>query len=240
MGKGVLLPVHLVSFNNCFMLSKAKVLNNRERAYQHLRHAILVGDIAYGHRLVDKDIAQELGMSRMPVREALLQLRSEGFLESTYRGFILKVYSPESIFDIFSVRLLLEPEAAYQACQAATDFQLTALQEACEQVIATDQAGNIIDNLLANWYFRRSWAQAVRNTHLKDTMDRLRDWAEQARLHALAEAEFRHGTAQRVQAITQSFVQRDPQSAREWVRKNLVICRDKYCALQEELIHDAF
>lgn len=233
-------PDCLVPKHNCFMLSKTKVLNNRERAYQYLRQAILVGDVAYGHRLVDKDIAQELGMSRMPVREALLQLRSEGFLESTYRGFILKVYSAESIFDIFSVRLLLEPEAAYQACQAATDFQLSSLQEACDEVVATDRAGNIIDNLLANWYFRRSWAQAVRNVHLKDTMDRLRDWAEQARLRALAEPDFRQGTAQRVQAITQSFIDREPDTAREWVRKNLELCREKYCAVQEELIKDVF
>lgn len=217
------------------MISKNQLLNNRERAYHHLRHAILIGDITYSDRLVDKDIALELGMSRMPVREALLQLRSEGFLESTYRGFILKAYSAESIFDIFAVRLLLDPEAAYQACQTATEFQLKALEEACHKVVQTDKEGLVKENLLANWHFRRTWAQAVHNHTLKDTMDRLRDWAEQARLQALSEAEFRHGTAQRIQKITDSFINKDPELAKQLVAENLVICRDKYCIIQAQL-----
>lgn len=218
------------------MTSSPQLLNNRERAYHHLRHAILVGEITYKHRLVDKDIALELGMSRMPVREALLQLRSEGFLESTYRGFVLRAYSAESIFDIFSVRLLLDPEAAYQACQAATDYQLHALEQARDQVLATDQDGQVIENLLANWNFRRTWAQAVHNIPLKDTADRLRDWAEQARLQALSEASFRRGTAQRVQGITESFLNKDPALAKQRVQENLIICRDKYCAIQATLL----
>lgn len=217
------------------MISKKQLLNNRERAYHHLRHAILIGKITYSDRLVDKDIALELGMSRMPVREALLQLRSEGFLESTYRGFILKAYSAESIFDIFTVRLLLEPEAAYQACQAATDFQLKTLEEACQKVILTDQQGLVKENLLANWHFRRTWAQAVHNLTLKDTMDRLRDWAEQARLQALSDAEFRYSTAQRIKQITNSFINKDPELTRQLVSENLIICRDKYCTIQARL-----
>lgn len=217
------------------MTSHSKLLNNRERAYHHLRHAILVGEITYAHRLVDKDIALELGMSRMPVREALLQLRSEGFVETSYRGFVLKAYSPESIFDIFAVRLLLDPEAAYQACQVATDFQLDALEKACHKVIATDQAGLVKDNLLANWHFRRTWAQAVHNVTLKDTMDRLRDWAEQARLYALSDPQFRQGTAARIQKITTSFLNKDPELARSLVAENLIICRDTYCAIQAQL-----
>ncbi|MEZ2722021.1 GntR family transcriptional regulator [Paenalcaligenes hominis] len=217
------------------MNPKNQPLNNRERAYHHLRHAILIGEITYSNRLVDKDIALELGMSRMPVREALLQLRSEGFLESTYRGFILKAYSAENIFDIFAVRLLLDPEAAYQACQAATDFQLQSLEAASKKVALTDQQGLVKDNLLANWSFRRTWAQAVHNLTLKDTMDRLRDWAEQARIQALSDPDFRHGTAQRIQQITESFLNKDPHLAKQLVAENLIICRDKYCAIQAQL-----
>lgn len=218
------------------MTSKKIKLNNRERAYSHLRQAILVGTINYQDRLVDNEIAIELGMSRMPVREALLQLRSEGFLDSTYRGFVLKAYSAESIFNIFSVRLLLEPEAAYSACQVITEFQLRALQEACDEVVATDQAGLVTENLLANWRFRTCWAQAVLNVYLKETMDRLRDWAEQARLKALSDPVFRSQTAHRVQAILEAFLRRDPELAKQRVKENLILCRDSYCSIQEKLL----
>lgn len=218
------------------MTSKKINLNNRERAYSHLRHSILVGTINYKDRLVDNEIATELGMSRMPVREALLQLRSEGFLDTTYRGFVLKAYSAESIFNIFSVRLLLEPEAAYSACQVITEFQLRALQEACDEVVATDQAGLVTENLLANWRFRTCWAEAVLNVYLKETMDRLRDWAEQARLVALSDPVLRSQTAQRVQAILEAFLRRDPELAKQKVKENLILCRDIYCEIQEKIL----
>lgn len=218
------------------MIAKKTNLNNRERAYSYIRQAILTGDINYQKRLVDNEIAVELGMSRMPVREALLQLRSEGFLDTTYRGFILKAYSAESIYNIFAVRLLLEPEAAYSACQVITDFQLRALQDACTEVKATDDAGLIADNLLANWRFRTAWAQAVLNVHLKETMDRLRDWAEQARLVALSDPAFRAETAGRVQGILEAFMAKDADLVKERVKENLILCRDRYCVIQEKLI----
>lgn len=220
------------------MTAKKINLNNRERAYSFIRQAILTGDINYQKRLVDNEIAVELGMSRMPVREALLQLRSEGFLDTTYRGFILKAYSAESIYNIFSVRLLLEPEAAYSASQVITDFQLRALQEACADVQQTDKAGLITENLLANWRFRTAWAQAVLNVHLKETMDRLRDWAEQARLVALSDATFRAETASRVERILQAFTAKDAELVKERVKENLILCRDRYCLIQEQLIKD--
>lgn len=219
------------------MTSKKINLNNRERAYRHLRQAILVGDINYQNRLVDNEISLQLGMSRMPVREALLQLRSEGFLETTNRGFVLKAYSAESIFNIFEVRLLLEPEAAYQACHVITEFQLRTLDEACQEVQNTHQMGLVSENLLANWRFRSTWAQAVLNNHLQETMDRLRDWAEQARITALQKESFRAETAQRVQSIYDAFEQKSPDLAKQRVQENLILCRDKYCIIQEQLLN---
>lgn len=218
------------------MKTKSRKLNNREKAYDYLRNRIMLGEVSYQDRLIDNEIAVKLEMSRMPVREALLQLRSEGFLETTYRGFVLKVYSAENIFNVFEVRLLLEPEAAYQAAQVITPFQLNALKAACEEIHLTDKAGKVSDNLFANWRFRSAWALAVLNDQLQEIMDVLRDRAEQARIIALSEAGFRAETAFRAQGIYEAFAQGSPELAKQRVKDNLILCRDKYCQIQEKIL----
>jgi len=79
----------------------APKLNIRQQVYKHLRSRMRSGDISYDDRLVDHEIAAELQVSRMPVREALLQLTNEGLLEGTSRGFMLRRFTPADIAQIF-------------------------------------------------------------------------------------------------------------------------------------------
>src|SRR6185312_5221966 len=73
----------------------------------NLRERVQMGLVGSSDRLVDHDIARELHVSRMPVREALMQLKNEGMLEGTARGFILRRHSLQQINDIFEIRILL-------------------------------------------------------------------------------------------------------------------------------------
>jgi DNA-binding GntR family transcriptional regulator len=66
----------------------------RERIYLHLREAITNGMILPGERIIEKKIAEELKVSITPVREALLQLNVEGFVEiKTHRNVVVKQIS---------------------------------------------------------------------------------------------------------------------------------------------------
>lgn len=62
-------------------------INHRQRIHDIIRDRILRGEVGSEDRLVDTATAAEIGVSRMPLREALMQLVSEGYLESTTRGF---------------------------------------------------------------------------------------------------------------------------------------------------------
>lgn len=66
-----------------------------------LRLRLLRGEVGPDMRLVDHAIAEEMGVSRMPVREALMQLVSEGYLESTSRGFALPNLKQSGIAEVF-------------------------------------------------------------------------------------------------------------------------------------------
>src|SRR5215467_11130940 len=67
-------------------LEKLDTLPLRERVYQTLQHAIVSGQLPPGERLRDQDLAEQLGVSRTPVREALQRLEDEGLVETAPRA----------------------------------------------------------------------------------------------------------------------------------------------------------
>lgn len=99
-----------------------------EQAYQTLRDRIMSGDLASGVRLIERSLAEELGLSRTPVRAAITRLIHEGFAERG-EGYSTRVASfPETELDqIFEIRRRLESYAAARAARHATDNQIDEL-----------------------------------------------------------------------------------------------------------------
>src|SRR5215213_1180333 len=105
----------------------------RERIYTDLRVRLQRCEFGPDDRLVDVDVASTYGTSRMPVREALLQLVNEGYLVGTTRGFMVPVLTQDDVRDIFEVRKLLEPRAAAHAARDLDSPAEAALAKALEQ-----------------------------------------------------------------------------------------------------------
>src|SRR5688572_26983341 len=75
-----------------------------------IRREIVAGRLSEGTRLLEADLAEQMGTSRAPVRQALQRLAVEGLLESRQRrGFIVRPFSWEAIEELCDLRLLLEP-----------------------------------------------------------------------------------------------------------------------------------
>lgn len=102
------------------------MLDNRhqspqELAYHYLRDGIVSGQLRIGTRIKAEVIAEALGISRMPVREALRQLDSEGLVTlRRNRGAVVTVLKPDEIIEIFQMRAVLEGLAAYHAALKVT------------------------------------------------------------------------------------------------------------------------
>lgn len=163
-------------------VSPSKKLNLRERVYQMLRERIQMGQIGLGDRLVDHDIAHKLHVSRMPVREALMQLKSEGTLEGTARGFVLRRHSLQQISDIFEIRILLEPHAAALATAHASPAFLARLKSALD---AAEEASNRSDweaFMRLNADYRAAWIDIVPNRAMAETISRFIDHVQLVRL----------------------------------------------------------
>lgn len=210
--------------------------NLRESVYLALRQRMQEGLVTYATRLVDYEIAETMGISRMPVREALLQLKNEGYLEGTARGFVLRRFSPGDIAQIFDVRLLLEPDAAVLATRVSSMQGLGDMEVALSASALAHEADDPIAFMRAGWAFRQAWVQMVPNPHLVQTISRLRDFADLARLETLREAAFRSGTVERMRNILDALVRGDEDDVRQGVAENLRQCGKAYYARQIELL----
>jgi DNA-binding GntR family transcriptional regulator len=99
-----------------------------DEVYARLRDLILSNVLRAGQKLVDRDLAEQLGVSRTPVREALGRLAMTGLVEArTRRGYYVSTFSAEEVSDLYEFRKMLEVHAARLAAQNAQPSHLREL-----------------------------------------------------------------------------------------------------------------
>jgi DNA-binding GntR family transcriptional regulator len=116
--------------------SRKSVPSVRERTYEHLKTVILSGRFRPGERLAEEHLAEELGVSRTPVREALHKLGQDGLIEPLEsRGFCIPQDSPEEVADLFDLRTVLEGYTLRLICERVTDEKINVLGEMIDQSV---------------------------------------------------------------------------------------------------------
>ena len=97
--------------------------------YEEVRQAIIELRLKPGEALREAAIAEQLGVSKTPVREALARLEQEGLVETTsFKGAVVSGYSPEDLQEVYELRELLEGAAARAAATSASDEALERLR----------------------------------------------------------------------------------------------------------------
>ena len=139
------------------------VQNASVAATELIREAILDGRLDPGSRLKEEELARELGISRTPVREALLMLQAEGLIETVpNRGAVVRTHDAEDLIDLYQLRALLEGYAARQAAARVTDEEIGLLRESCDRFdkIAGDDFRELVkENLLFHRAIHRGGRQ---------------------------------------------------------------------------------
>lgn len=132
-----------------------------------LRDMILTGELPAGARMTQDELARLLGVSTMPVREALLRLAAEGFVDvSPNRSFSVVPTTREDVRDVFWIHATLAGELTRRAC-AQGDDALTAALVACEEdFLAAKRAGDPQRMGRANWEFHRTINMAAASPKL--------------------------------------------------------------------------
>ena len=155
-----------------FLTGAAGALPSRTVAVlEAIKHAILAGELKPGQPLVETDLAEKLGVSKTPVREALKTLAGAGLVTmSPYKGATVRVVGDDQAQHLYDVRLLLEPEALARSVATGHDWQ-----QARFALARADDATDLVERNLANRDFHGELYAGCGNPLLISILADLRD-----------------------------------------------------------------
>ena len=162
--------------NGTDTLAPVDAVLRAELVVDAIERSILRGEFKAGQRLAERDLAEQLGVSKTPVREALKELTRRGLVVSEpYRGAHVRAVDPKQARNIYCVRLLLEPEAVRLATLEHSSETLAACRAALTEAATAAEHGEIADMSLANRRFHRLLYAPCPNELLVDLLDAVQD-----------------------------------------------------------------
>jgi DNA-binding GntR family transcriptional regulator len=156
----------------------ASIPTRAELAAEAIRTAILRGELRQGQPLVERDVAQFLGVSKTPVREALKLLVRTGLIETrAYHGMTVTTVTEGMVKDLFRTRLRLEPYAVGEAYGARDAETLKLAHAALSEADEAATKGDLGAMVMANRRFHRAVYAGCDNSMLCGMLDNLQDRA---------------------------------------------------------------
>jgi DNA-binding GntR family transcriptional regulator len=194
----------------------------RDVVFNTLRGAILRGDLKPGQRLMEIQLANQLGVSRTPVREAIRKLELEGLVKMIPRkGAEVAQISEKHLRDVLEVRSALEELAVELACARMTAEDLAQIVQTNArfmQVIGSDDVTSIAD---ADEAFHIAIYQATGNERLSQIMNGLREQMYRYRLEHIKDKVGRSGLVEEHEEIIEALEKRDSAQARVAIRNHI-------------------
>jgi len=151
----------------------------RDLVYGELRRRLMAGAFLPGEKLREERIAQELDVSRTPVRQAIERLEADGLVKRDgRRGTVVLGWLDRDIDEAFELRLLLEPYAARVAAQRATPAQideLEAINQGMKDAAESDDADHVDQVQKLNNRFHHALLAAAQSARVRSLVDSLLD-----------------------------------------------------------------
>ena len=159
----------------------------REIVFESLREAIINGVLKPGERLMEVQLAEEMGVSRTPVREAIRKLELEGFVIMVARkGAYVAGISMKDVADVFEIRAALEGLAASLAAERITDEEKEEMERLLVRKAACVEAGDYDSLTEIDTEFHELLYKASRNERLMQIISNLREQINRFRMVSLA------------------------------------------------------
>ena len=218
-----------------------------ERIYLTLRASILAGKIGLGDRLVESQLAQQLAVSRTPIREAIRRLQQEQLLTTdSPDGVTIVEISLPSAISLYDCRISLEQLAVSDACQQATPKQVRALRQNLAEAEAVIKAGTgsgglskelqaqrSLKLLDLNYEFHRLIAESSQNPWLIFLLDQLANQVKLLRLQTLqASVNVREIQSEHRQVV-EAIACRDAAAAAGHIKQHLEISQTRIIQIFE-------
>ncbi len=197
-----------------FEVSMDEYLPLRDVVYNTLRGAILKGELKPGERLMEIQLANKLGVSRTPVREAIHKLDQEGLvLMIPRKGAEVADITEKSLRDVLDVRKALEELAVKRACEKITKEEITELRNAGEAFETALAGKDVVEIAEADVQFHDVIYKATDNQKLISLLNNLSEQMYRYRVEYLKDERVFPRLAQEHEQIVDLIARRDPEEA---------------------------
>lgn len=189
----------------------------RDQVLDVVRQGILDFRLRPGQRLIERELMEQLGVSRATVREVIARLASEGLVTNIpQRGAIVSVLTEEEAADIYEMRVSLEGLAARRFIERATRQKVAELRAAFEgYVAAAPSDGDNLDRLRAKDAFYKTLFEGAASEPLTQMLTMLQSRVRLLRWTSLSVPGRAEETVKEMRAIVEAIEVKDAQAAAE-------------------------
>jgi DNA-binding GntR family transcriptional regulator len=194
----------------------------RDVVFEHLRNAILSGGLKPGERLMEVQLAEQLGVSRTPVREAIRKLELEGLVIMVARkGAYVADVSIKDILDVLEVRSVLEGLAASLAAERMTEEELEELELISYHFKKYIESGDVDGMIEKDREFHDRIFRSTRNPKLIQIAQGLQEQVHRFRMTYFAEYNKSKTLLSEHQAILEAISDRDATKAQQLAQHHI-------------------
>lgn len=210
------------NFTDVFHVGTDEYLPLRDVVFNTLRQAILTGEMKPGERLMEIHLANKLGVSRTPIREAIRKLELEGLvIMIPRRGAEVAQITWKNLKDVLEVRRALDVLAIELACERMTQDEIVSLYQACEkfkEATKTQDARIIAE---ADVALHDIIVASSRNDRLVQLVNNLAEQMYRYRFEYIKDASQHERLVQEHNDMYQSILRKDKESAARAVKKHI-------------------
>jgi len=191
-------------------------------AYRKIRTSIQSGELKPGERLREAELAEQIGLSRTPVREALARLVSEGLvIHDATRGIMVAELDYSMVTELYFMREVLEGTAARLTAQHASDVEISILEDLCRQYEAAIQSGDGTALAVSNRHFHDTLYRCSHNRYLINMLTVLHDALSLLGTTTLRSRDRAAETLQEHVTVVAAVRARDPEAAEAALRTHI-------------------
>jgi DNA-binding GntR family transcriptional regulator len=214
--------------------------NASSAATELIRQAIIDGRLPPGRRLKEEELARELGISRTPVREALLMLNAEGLVDAApNRGAAVRSHSAEDLDDLYQLRALLEGYSTRRAATRLSDEAISGLRESCERFDRLlDEDAEMSELVSENLMFHQTILESAASARLVAMVRQVIELPLVYRSYVWYSPEQQRISAHYHRQITRALQMRDAERAELVMKEHVYEARDLLLAHWRELEGD--
>jgi DNA-binding GntR family transcriptional regulator len=194
----------------------------QDAVYEQLKRVILDGYFRPGQRLVERELCEQLGVSRTPLREALKRLVVDGIVENEpYKGIIIPRLTVKQISDLVEIREVVEGLATRKAAERATKEDVEELKAIMRQAYELVENHQIRELVQLNNKFHQKINSMSGNEMIPDLIVRLQYRITLARSYSLYESYRPKYTLQEHDGIVKAIEDRNPEFAEELAKAHI-------------------